>query len=187
MSLAREEVLLDNLHRSLESYQRYSTGMLTASAAVLLFAIKLRSGGNERVELLNSDVGVDAAFALGLAAYWVVGWLAVSMVRRARAILSLLEVSTDVGEAILLFPSSATSPDRSGRLFALVVSASCLLAGFLIELLREWVARPPPTERWFYLPLVLLVLVLPAMKVCTDLWSPLQMASKSPAGSQRPS
>jgi hypothetical protein len=141
MPLERDAILLDNLKGTLALYQRAVLWSMTASAVFFLLSLRLRNPNRAPIQVLYGELSVEAAWALALALFFLLGGFALSMLGRAEALLAELNPPITVRRAILSVPSLATIPNAFYRVGVVLFCPLAVFAAMAIELHREWVGR----------------------------------------------
>lgn len=167
MSLVKDEILLENLRRSLDFYQQSIVWSMTAAAACFLLTLTLRNPKNPPIEVLYGKVSVSLAWGIAFAITIVLGIVASSATANVERILARMSVDGDIREAILLYPSFATNSNRLVRIGTALFPPLLTLAAFEMELINEiplgGSRRPIPStvEDWFGTLLMFIIVLGP--------------------------
>src|ERR1700757_1606281 len=115
MSLEKDEILVENLRRSLDFYQQAIVWSMTAASVFCLLSLRLRNPNSPPIEVLYGVVSVRFASGIALTATFVLGIVAWSAIENVARILGRMSVEEGLREAILMYPSFATNPNKFVR------------------------------------------------------------------------
>lgn len=142
---SKADLLVSNLQESVKSLQMF---MLSGLGASLFFAL-LTFSGTKEVTLHAPAVGsalqisTSIAFGVALSVYWIAGLMATLLVARANRLVHVLrEVSPELVEPTLLYPSVVTLRVYGPRLGLCLLPAILVLVGSVqlwgSQLLSYW-------------------------------------------------
>ena len=137
MSLEKDEILMENLRRSLDFYQQAIVWSMTASSACLLLSLRLRNPNSAPIEVLYGVVSVSFGWAVAFTATVVSGVVAWSAIENVARILGRMSVAEDLRQAILTYPSFATNPNKGVRFGTALLPPILALVASVIELINE--------------------------------------------------
>jgi hypothetical protein len=135
MPVEREAILIENLRGCLDLYQRSIIWAMTASAALFLLSWHQFDPVQPHVQLLYTEINLVAAYFVALVLFFLIGGFALSAIHRAER--NLKKISPEMHEAVLLYPSLATSHGLF-RVGTVLFSPLAVLAAFGIEIYRTW-------------------------------------------------
>ena len=126
MSLIKNEILLENLRKSLDFYNQSIVWSMTAAAVCLMLALTLRNtksppihvlyGESPSIHVLYGELSLSLAWGVAFASTFVLGILASSATGNVERILKKMSVDDDIREAIMLYPSFATNSNGFVRI-----------------------------------------------------------------------
>jgi hypothetical protein len=158
MPLEREKILVDNLLACLNLYHTSLVWALTAAVAFFLLTLRLRALSPPTVPPLSPAINPTTAWLIALALCMVLGGMALMALHRAEAILMKLNLSSELLEAILLYPSLATNQSFVVRVGAVLLCPLAIVAGIVRavwhELRREagnWQNLHATLWGWYFL------------------------------------
>jgi hypothetical protein len=166
MSLVKDEILLENLRRSLDFYQQSIVWSMTAAAACFLLALTLRNPKSPPIQVLYGEVSVSLAWAIAFAITFVLGILASSAAANVERVLAKMSVEDDIREAILLYPSLATNSSGLVRIGTALIPPLLVFSAFEMELINEFYLGgrqpiPRTVEDWFGTLLIFILVLAP--------------------------
>jgi hypothetical protein len=133
MPLERDKMLVDNLLACLNLYHTSLVWALTAAVAFFLLTLRLRAPSPSTVPPLSTTPNPPTAWLIALAFCVVWGGVALMALHRAEAILLKLHLSSEVREAVLLYPSLATNQSLVVRVGAVLLCPLAIVAGIVRE------------------------------------------------------
>ena len=144
MPLEREKILVDNLIACFSLYHNSLVWAMTAAVVFFLLTLRLRDPSRPKVPLLYTEINLTTAWLIALALFFVFGGVAVTALHRAESILTNLNPSTELREAILLYPSLATNQNIVVRVGSVLLCPIAIVTGIVIELRHEltWKNQP---------------------------------------------
>jgi hypothetical protein len=128
MPLERDQMLVDNLLACLNLYHTSLVWALTAAVAFFLLTARLR---------VPSPPNPPTAWLIALAFCVVWGGVALMALHRAEAILFKLHLSSEVREAVLLYPSLATNQSFVVRVGSVLLCPLAIVAGMVRAVRHE--------------------------------------------------
>ncbi|WP_433971890.1 hypothetical protein [Tunturiibacter lichenicola] len=137
MTLEKDEILVENLRRSLDFYQQAIVWSMTAASVCLLLSLRLRNPNSPPIEVLYGVVNVSFGWAVAFAATFVFGIVAWSAIENVARILGRMSVEEDLREAVLMYPSFATNPNKWVRFGTALLPPFLGLVASGIELINE--------------------------------------------------
>jgi hypothetical protein len=137
MPLEREKILVDNLLTCLNLYQTSLVWALTAAVAFFLLTVRLRTPSPPTVPPLSTASNPTTAWLIALALCVVFGGVALTALHRAEAILIKLYPSSELREAILLYPSLATNQSLVVRVGSVLLCPLAIVTGIVMEVRHE--------------------------------------------------
>jgi hypothetical protein len=137
MPLERDKMLVDNLLACLQLYHTALVGALTAAVVFFLLTVRLRAPSPSTVPPLSTASTPTTAWLIALALCVVLGGVAMTALHRAEAILMKLSLSSELLEALLLYPSLATNQSFIARVGAVLLCPLAIVAGMVMEVRRE--------------------------------------------------
>lgn len=172
MTADADRILVDNLREALRQIQRLLAAGLLASLIFLIIEVR----PSDVVQLPAGLPPVTKFIAEGLlmAAYWSVGIQAGLVVGRAHRIAKVLARSPELRDAVLTYPSVATTNAWGPRLAATLVPP--ILAS--VALVRS---EKPPFE-WVFVIVSLLVPIAPYAWLAYSLRYPIGGPPAAPYG-----
>jgi hypothetical protein len=129
MPLEREKILADNLLACLNLYHTSLVWALTAAVTFFLLTVRLRAPSQSTVPPLSTVIPPTTAWLIALALCLVLGGVALTALHRAEAILLKLNLSSELLEATLLYPSLATNQSLVVRVGAVLLCPLAIVAG----------------------------------------------------------
>src|SRR5262245_34385659 len=136
--MEREKILVDNLLACFNLYQNAIVWAMGASFAFFFLTLGLRDPSQPKVSLLYTEVSLTTAWFIALALFFVFGGFSLTALHRAEAILTKLNPSTDLREAILLYPSIATNQNPLVRVGSILLCPVAIVISIFIELWRDF-------------------------------------------------
>ena len=154
MSLVKNEILLENLRRSFEFYQQSIVWSMTAAAACFILSLTLRNPNSPPIKVLYGEISVSLGWSIAFAITFVFGVIAASATANVERILARMSLDDDIREAILLYPSFATSANRLVRYGTALLPPLLSFAAYELEVINEYHRggrRPLPSslDDWF--------------------------------------
>jgi hypothetical protein len=137
MSLEKDEILVENLRKALDFYQQAIVWSMTAASVCLLLSLRLRNPNSPPIEVLYSVVSVSFGWAVAFTATFVLGIVAWSAIQNVARIVGRMSVEEDLREAVLMYPSFATNPNKLVRFGTALLPPFLGLIAFGIELINE--------------------------------------------------
>jgi hypothetical protein len=138
MPLEREKLLADNLLACLHLYHNSLVWALTASVVFFLLTVRLHTPSQSAVPPFSTAIHPTTAWLIALALCLVLGGLALTALHRAEAILMKLNFSSELREAILLYPSLATNQSLVVRVGSVLLCPLAIVAGMVIAVRHEF-------------------------------------------------
>jgi hypothetical protein len=171
MALDEDTILLENFRESLQLYQRALVWAMTAAAAFFLLTLSLGDPQPASISILYGRLSGPAAWVIAMGMFVVLGILAGSSLSNAEAALAKLRVGTEIREAILLYPSLATTPNGFVRIGTVLLSPAVVMIGFGLELYRESDVSAPRGVAWgLGLLMWVMLVVAPYASIAYRLW-----------------
>jgi hypothetical protein len=171
----REAILVDNIRGCLDLYQRSIVWAMTASLVFFLLSLRLGNTAQPPVQILYAEMSLPAAWFAALVLFFLLGGFALSAIRRAELNLTKLNPFAEVREAVLLYPSLATSRSSLFRVGSVVLCPFAVLVAFAIELHREWegqVGKVMEESRWVGLLVFFLIIIGIYGAIVSYVWRP---------------
>lgn len=175
MPVEREAILIDNIRGCLDLYQRSIVWAITASLVFFLLSLRLGNTAQPPVQILYAELSLPAAWFVALALFFLLGGFALSAIRRAELNLSKLNIPSEVQEAVLLYPSLATSLNSLFRVGSVLLCPLIVFVAFAIELHREWggqVGKVMENSRWVGLLTFCLIILGIYGTIVSYVWRP---------------
>ena len=175
MSLEKDEILLENLRRSLDSYQQWIVWSMTAGATCILISLTLRNPKSPPIQVLHGEVNASLGWVIAFASTFALGILAATATGNVERILARMSVDDDIRATILLYPSFATNSSKLVQIVTALFPPFLMFAAFEIELVNEYHRggrRPVPStvEDWLTNLLIFLLVLSPYATIVGRLW-----------------
>ena len=138
MPVEREAILIENIRGCLELYQRSIIWAMTAAAAFFLLSLRQFDSVQPTVPILYLELSSPAAYFVAFVLFILIGGFTLSAIRRAELNLSQLNLPLEMQEAVLLYPSLATSHNALFRVGTVLFSPVAVIAALGIEIYRTW-------------------------------------------------
>jgi intracellular septation protein A len=138
MPLERDKILVDNLLACLNLYQTSLVWALTAAVVFFLLTVRLRAPSQSTIPPFSTASNPTTAWLIALALCLVLGSLALTALHRAEAIFMKLSLSSELLEAILLYPSLATNQSRVARVGSVLLCPLAVAAGIVMAIRHEF-------------------------------------------------
>jgi hypothetical protein len=145
MPLEREKLLIDHLLACLQLYHNALVWALIASVVFVLLTVRLRAPSQSTVPPFSTALHPTTTWLIALTLCLVLGGLALVALHRAEAILMQLHLSSELREAILLYPSLATNQSLVVRVGAVLLCPLAIVAGMVMAIRYEF-----PGEAWHW-------------------------------------
>jgi len=167
MSVARDDILLQNVYESLALYQRSLVWATTAALSGCLLVFKLRDSNPAPVEVLYASITAPTAWLVAQAVYLIFGFLAGAAIRQYRAALEALDPPDDVREAIGMYPSLATLPGGFFCYGSALLAPIATVVSWILEVRREGGIHEQP---FLAVPILAALLLGPYIDILTMLY-----------------
>jgi len=169
MPLERDKILVDNLLACFSLYQNSIVWAMRASFAFFLLTLRLRDPSQSKVPLFYTERNLTTAWLIALALFFVFGALALTALHRAEAILTKLNPSTELREAILLYPSLATNQSILVRVGSVLLCPIAIVTSIVIELRYEFTWKNQP---WVGYLLFSIIIIGVYGELARQVWQP---------------
>jgi hypothetical protein len=175
-----DKILVKNFQESVKLYQQ--SLIWSATAASAFFVITLRIGKDEEIDTPWGKLGINYLWLIAMTLILLLGSFALSNLNNATSNLTKFSAHKELREAVLLYPSLATSPDCFFRIAGVVFSPLVTVIGMLIETRREgpWSEHP-----WGGFGIWLVILWTPYLMILEKVTrSPLNISSSKAVGAE---
>jgi len=171
MPTETDTTLAENLRECFKLYQQ--TIFWAISVSIVFFLFTPSMGTNRRVPVGYVDVSIDIAWLGALLLFVIIGAYGRFILNRALDIIHALRPKDELVSALLRYPSLATSSNELFRVGSVLVCPMIVVAGLVVETLREVHDNPPAEHPWMGMIGAGVLLISPYGLIIERIWRPL--------------